>query len=394
MRKAFNINIDQSLLDDLQKRIADTRWTNETENAGWEFGTNETYLKALCDYWQHNFDWRKQEADLNRLPHFKTKIEDVNIHFIHAKGRGRNPTPLLLLHGWPDSFYRFHKIIPMLTDPASFGKDPSLTFDLIIPSLPGIGFTDAVNATHEQPMRYTARLFWKLMTEVLGYKRFFSAGGDGGSPLSQTLAIDYPQSLTGIYLTDLGWHVGNIDPAKVSKKERHYLDKAKQASYKDGAYAMVQVTKPQSLAYSLTDSPVGLAAWLIDRFYGWCDCDGNIEASFTKDELLTNIMIYWLTGTIGSSMRNYRAEMLSPTLTTADYVNIPVGLGLFPKDIGGVPPREFAERTLKVQHWTEMPKGGHFAALEQPELLADDIIKFVSTLAITKDSMATKTLAK
>ena len=394
MKTAFKINIDQSILNDLQSRIADTRWTDEPENAGWEFGANKTYLKALCDYWQHSFNWRKHEADLNELPHFKTKIDDVNVHFIHVKGEGPDPIPLLLLHGWPDSFYRFHKIIPMLADPASFGIDSNLSFDLIIPSLPGMGFTDAVSATHEQPMRYTAKLFWKLMTEVLAYERFVSAGGDGGSPLSQTLAIDYPQSVIGIYITDLGWHVGNVDPEKLSKEEKHYLDKSKRASYKDGAYAMVQITKPQTLAYSLSDSPVGLAAWLIDRFYGWCDCEGNIEASFTKDELLTNMTIYWASGTIGSSMRNYRAEMLSPTLTTEDYVNIPVGLGLFPKDIGGVPPREFAERTLNVQHWTEMPKGGHFAALEQPELLAEDIRKFVSTLAVAKESLTIKKSTK
>ena len=212
----------------------------------------------------------------------------------------------------------------------------------------------------------------------------------GGSPLSQTLAIDYPQSVSGIYITDLGWHVANVDPANLSKKEKHYLDKSKQASYKDGAYAMVQITKPQTLAYSLSDSPVGLAAWIIDRFYGWCDCDDNIEASFTKDELLTNITIYWATGTIGSSMRNYRSEMLSPTLTTVDYVNVPVGLGLFPKDIGGVPPREFAERTLHVRHWTEMSKGGHFTAWEQPELFAEDIRKFVTTLASNLNGSLTK----
>lgn len=380
MKEAFKINIDQSILDDLQTRIADTRWTNEIENAGWKYGVNRTYLKELCEYWQHGFDWRKQEAALNRLPHFTVNIDDVNIHFIHIKGKGSNPTPLLLLHGWPDSFYRFHKIIPMLTDPASFGSDEGESFDVIIPSLPGLGFTAGAKAPQEQPMRHTAKLFWKLMTQVLGYERFISAGGDGGSPLSQTLAIDYPQSLIGIYVTDLGWHVGNVDQATLSKTEKHYLDESKKASYKDGAYAMIQMTKPQTLAYSLRDSPVGLAAWIIDRFYGWSDCDGDLESTFTKDELLTNIMIYWTTGTIASSMRNYRAELLSPTLTPADRVNIPVGLGLFPKDIGGVPPREFAERTLNVQHWTEMPKGGHFAALEQPELLTEDIRKFVSSL--------------
>ncbi|HTE29771.1 MAG TPA: epoxide hydrolase [Chryseolinea sp.] len=389
MKKAFKINVDQSILDDLQRRIAGTRWINDIDNAEWEYGANEAYLKALCDYWQHSFDWRKQEVELNKLPHFKTEIDEVNVHFIHIKGKGPSPTPLLLLHGWPDSFYRFYKIIPMLTDPARFGYDQNLSFDLVIPSLPGIGFTGGAIVPQEQPMRRTATVFWKLMTQVLGYERFISVGGDGGSPLSQTLAIDHPQSLIGIYLTDLGWHVASVDPTKVSKKEKHYLEQSKKVSYKDGAYAMVQITKPQTLAYSLSDSPVGLAAWLVDRFYGWCDCDGDLDASFTKDELLTNIMIYWITGTIGSSMRNYRAEMLSPTLTPEDHVNIPVGLGLFPKDIGGIPPREFAERTLNVQHWTEMPKGGHFAALEQPELLAEDIRKFVTSL-FDQESSTTK----
>ncbi len=380
MKTEFEIKIEQPVLDDLKERLRLIRWPDEVEGAGWDYGTSLAYLKELCGYWLNTYDWRKQESILNKLPHFKTTIEDTDLHFIYIKGKGTKPVPLLLLHGWPDSFYRFHKIIPLLAGQSEIFDTAGLSFDLVIPSLPGMGFTSAINEIQQQPMRHTTKLLWTLMTKELGYEKFIAAGGDGGSPISQTLAIDYPQSVSGIYITDLGWHVANTNPSDLSKTEKHYLEKSQQYAMKESAYAMLQGTKPQTLAYSLNDSPAGLAAWITDRFYAWCDCDKDIEKSFSKDELLTNIMIYWVTSSIASSMRNYKAEMMSPALTAKNYVNVPVGMGLFPKDIGGIPPREFAERTLNIVHWKEMPEGGHFAPWEQPELFAADLLNFVKKI--------------
>jgi pimeloyl-ACP methyl ester carboxylesterase len=355
----FRIAVEQPVLDDLERRLRQTRWTAES---GWELGTSSGYLKRLVGYWLSGFDWRAQEQSLGRFSHFKADVGGERLHFIHQQGPR---LPLLLLHGWPDSFYRFHKVIPLLAD----------SFDVVVPSLPGFGFTGALkNTSREQPTRQSAQLLWRLMTEVLGFRQFAVAGGDGGSVLAQILAIDHPDSVAGIHLTDLGWHVSNTNPEGLSKPEQKYLEAGKKQFLADGAYAMLQSTKPASLAPALTDSPVALAAWIIDRFHSWCD--GDFTQKFTKDELLTNLMIYWVTQTIGSSMETYRAELVSPSLTVKDRVNVPVGVALFPKDLGGIPPRAFAERTLNVQRWTEMPRGSHFAAWEEPELYAQDLIAF------------------
>jgi pimeloyl-ACP methyl ester carboxylesterase len=244
----------------------------------------------------------------------------------------------------------------------------------VVPSLPGFAFTGPVHGPgQEQPMRHTAKLIWRLMTEVLGYRRFAVAGGDGGSALAQLLAIDHPDAVAGIHLTDLGWHATRVDPSSLPAVERKYLQDSGKQVMADSAYVLVQTTRPRSLA-ALNDSPVGLASWILDRFHSWSD--GELESRFTKDDLLTNIMLYWVTETIGSSMLGYLGEARSPSLTAADHVDRPVALALFPKDIGGIPPRSFAERTLNVQRWTEMPRGGHFAAWEEPELFARDVVEF------------------
>jgi pimeloyl-ACP methyl ester carboxylesterase len=378
--KPFEISISKDILDDLQHRLQHSRWIEPiNKDAGWDYGVNTGYLKELTAYWQQTYNWKKQEKELNQFNHFRARVDDYRVHFIHQHGKGQHPIPLLLLHGWPDSFYRFHKIIPMLTDPASIGADTNNSFDIIIPSLPGFGFTDGPKKqAQEQPMRQTAEVLWKLMTEILGYKQFVVAGGDGGSPLAQIIAIDHPESVMGIYLTDLGWHVSLVDRDTLTDKEQHYMKAGQKSFMKQGAYVMLQTTRPQTLAYNLTDSPVGLAAWILDRFHFWSD--GDFEKKFTKDELLTNIMIYWVTGTIASSIRSYRLDKISPSLTAADYVHVPVALGLFPKDIGGIPPREFAERTLNVEHWKEMPHGGHFTAWEEPMLMATDLLDFLQEL--------------
>jgi pimeloyl-ACP methyl ester carboxylesterase len=374
--KPFKIKTPQSVLDDLQSRLGQARWTDEVRDANWGDGTNLNYLKRLTAYWHTSFDWRKQEKELNKFSSFTASVDGMDIHFVHERGKGPDPTPLILIHGWPDSFYRFHKIIPMLTDPAAFGGDASQSFDVIVPSLPGMGFSGHPTERGWN-MRRSAETLGKLMTEVLGYKAFVASGGDGGSVVSQVLGILHPKIVQAIYITDLGYQAtSNLDPATLTPEEQKFLQASQMSSFQEGAYAMLQMTKPQSLAFGLNDSPVGLAAWILEKFQSWSDCGGDVEKRFTKDELLTNIMIYWVTQTIGSSLRSYREDLLSPSLKPGERVTVPVGVGVFPHDLFPAPPRHLGERTLNVKHWVEIPRGGHFTAWEEPELLAKELRTF------------------
>jgi len=374
----FSVDIPQATLDDLRERLARTRWPDEVEGAGWDYGTNVAYLKELVAYWQHTFDWRVQEARLNQFAQFKTDIDGLLIHFIHERGKGPNPLPIILTHGWPDSFYRMHKIIPMLTDPESFGGNAADSFDVIVPSIPGFGFSDSVRKPG-WTVKQTAELWGSLMRDVLGYQRYAAAGGDGGSPISQLLALNNPASVIGIHLTDPGFQATmNLDPSSLTPAEQQYLGAMQQRFFQEGGYVMIQSTRPQTLAYGLNDSPVGLAAWIIEKFYGWSDIDGDLEREYTKDELLTNIMIYWVTQTINPSIRSYYEESHAPSLKPGQRVEVPVAMALFPKDTP--PPRALAERTLRIERWTEMPRGGHFPALEVPELYAADLQAFFRSL--------------
>jgi microsomal epoxide hydrolase len=374
----FKIAIPQSTLNDLHERLARTRWPDEVEGAGWSYGTNLDYLKRLVAYWQHEYDWRKQEATLNRYTQFRTDLDGLSFHFIHERGKGPKPLPIILTHGWPDSFYRMHKIIPMLTDPESFGGNAADSFDVIVPSIPGFGFSDPVRKPG-WTMKQTAELWANLMRDVLGYQRYAAAGGDWGSPISQLLALNNPASVIGIHLTDIGFQATiNLDPSSLTPVEQEYLRAKQQRSFQEGGYVMIQSTKPQTLAYGLSDSPVGLAAWIIEKFYGWSDIDGALERTYTKDELLTNIMIYWVTQTINSSMRFYYEESHAPSFKPGQRVEVPVAMALFPKDTPA--PRALAERTLRIERWTEMPRGGHFPALEEPELLVEDLRAFYRSL--------------
>jgi pimeloyl-ACP methyl ester carboxylesterase len=376
--EAFTINIPQATLDDLHNRLAHTRWPDEIEGAGWDYGTNLDYLKSLVSYWQNQFDWRAQEARLNQFAQFRAEIAGLGIHFIHERGKGPRPLPLILTHGWPDSFFRMYKIIPMLTDPASYGGDPADAFDVIVPSLPGYGFSDRPRERGMNAVR-TAELWARLMTDTLGYRRFAAAGGDVGSGVTRFLALTHPDLLVGIHLTDNGLPA-NLEIPDLSEVEKQYFNAVQQWRLQEGAYAMQQSTKPQTLAYGLNDSPVGLAAWIVEKFRTWGDCDGDVEHRFSKDELLTNIMIYWVTETINSSFRMYYENThMRPPLKAGQHIEVPAGLALFAKDVL-LPPREWVERSLRVQRWTQMPRGGHFAALEEPELLAEDIRAFFRPL--------------
>lgn len=385
MKKSFEINIGQDVIDDLKKRIANTRWTYEIENSKWEFGTNKNYLKELCDYWQNSFDWKKQEEFLNSFNHFMATIDGVGIHFIHQQGERENSIPLLLIHGWPDSFIRFLKIIPLLTK----ADERGLSFDVIVPSIPGQGFSE-IPVEPGMNLKRIAKLFAGLMTDELNYEKFMAHGGDLGTGITEQIALYHAKSLLGIHMAEIPYHhILTIPPDQLTKAEKKHLDSITKWQMTEGAYNLIQGTKPQTLAYGLNDSPVGLAAWIVEKFHTWSDSHGNIENCFTKDELLMNITIYWVTQTINSSFRHYNEAIkdmvqemynplnkLNPFDRTGKKVEVPTAIAQ--SQIDPLPPKEFANKFFNIQQWTKLPKGGHFAAMEQPELMAADIRKFVN----------------
>jgi pimeloyl-ACP methyl ester carboxylesterase len=370
--KPFKVQIPQETLDDLQERLLRSRWTDEVEDAGWDYGTNLNYLKELVNYWQNNFDWRSQEKYINRFAHFQTEIDDLNIHFIHERGEGQTNTPLILLHGWPSSFLQMLKITPLLTDPKSQGSGAD-AFDVIVPSLPGYGFSDR-SYKRGMTVARIAELIFKLMTEELGYERFAVRGSDMGAGVAKELALTYPDVVIGLHLSGTNPYIGAV-PQDLSEAEQQFIAKVQQFQMQEFAYAMLQSTKPQTVAYGLNDSPVGLAAWIIEKFRAWSDCNGDIEKRFSKDELLTNLTLYWATATINSSMRLYYESGHAPSPNAGKRVELPTAMAMFPKDM--VPgPREWIEREYNIKRWTEMPRGGHFGEWEEPELLAEDIHAF------------------
>ena len=374
----FTINVTQDVLSDVQLRLQNTRWSYQVEGTKWDAGTDLNYVRELVAYWQDGYDWCKQEAALNEFAHFKSVVDEIGIHFIYERGKGPNPFPLILTHGYPDSFYRFAKIIPMLTDPASYGGRAEDAFDVVVPDLPGYGFSDR---PPEIGGVFRVNDFWaQLMTEILGYQRFGAHGGDWGSTITEQLARSHADSVVAIHLTDVPFGHIMQKPDDPSPAEKKLFKHNEEWLQKEGAYALIQSSKPQSLAQGSNDSPAGLAAWLVEKFRAWSDCGGDIETRFTKDDLLTHIMIYWATESIGPSFLTYDDFANAGALTWikegvkkwAGSSKVPAAFALFPADISR-PPREWAERFFNVQRWTEMPRGGHFAATEEPALLAEDI---------------------
>jgi len=379
MKQSYRVDIGTAVIDDLRRRLQNARWTDDINNDKWEAGTNAAYLKELCDYWSGDFDWPMNEAFLNTFSHFKTRVDGTGIHFIHEKGKGAHTVPLLLIHGYPDSFMRFLKVIPLLTA----ADEDGFSFDLVIPSIPGYAFSD-IPQTPGMNQERIAGLFTKLMTEELGYSNFFAHGGDWGSGITEQMALNNPQYLKGIHLADVPWyHLFSIPGDKLTEAEKKYLQAGQQWNQAEGGYAIIQSTKPQSLVYALHDSPLGLAGWIIDKFYSWSDCKGKLENVFTKDELLTNLTIYWATQTINSAIRLYYEAAVAMRQGGSNgkirKPEVPAAIAIFPRDM--VPaPREFAERVFNVRQWTEMPAGGHFTAMEQPGLFAKDVRKFAKSL--------------
>ncbi len=368
----FTLATPQKTLDDLHARLAHTRWPDQPEDAGWSLGTNLEYLKDLTAYWQDGYDWHTHEAALNALPQFKAKVGGLDIHFVHVRGKGPHPTPLLLTHGWPDSFYRFYKVVPLLADPEAHGGRAEDAFDLVIPSIPGFGFSSRTAL----PSSTVADLWAELMT-TLGYNRFAAAGGDIGSGVTLALARQHPERLVGIHLTDAGYPTGQEE--NLSRAEQDFAQYIQGWWFSQGAYAMLQSTKPQSVAFGLNDSPVGLAAWILSFIDTGAD-NHDVEGAFGgRDALLTNIMIYWLTETAASSARTYFAEAQgawgSPPPERTD---VPTAFARFPRE--APTPRDWVARQANLVRFTDMPTGGHFAALEEPELYDDDLRAFVSSL--------------
>ena len=370
--RPFRVDVPQADLDDLRDRLARTRWPDDYEGVGWDYGADLATMKELATYWRDGYDWRRQEAYLNSFPHFTAELDGEELTFLHVRGTGPDPIPLLLLHGWPDSVCRYLKLIPLLTDPASHGGDPGICFDVVVPWLIG-RYRGGSRAPRSGLFRHIAEQLWTLMTRELGYQRFGAAGGDGGSVIAQLLGVHHPDSVLGVHLTDLGFTIAFAQFPDLSEAEQRYFGELQSWSMQEGAYAMVQGTKPQTLAFGLNDSPVGFAAWIIEKFRTWSDCDGRLENIYTKDELLTNVMLYWLNGPTARSV-SYREEFTSPSLAPNQQVGVPSALAVPPKDLGPIMPRELAERNLTdLRRYTVLPHGGHFAAMEYPDVVAEDV---------------------
>ena len=371
----FVARTESAVLDDLRARLRATRWPDAPEDAGWSLGTDPDYLRGLVAYWADGFDWPAQEAALARFPRFRVVVGGLGIHFAHVRAAApAGPAlPLVLSHGWPDSFWRYLKVIPLLTDPGAHGADPADAFDVVVPDMPGYGYSDRPASSPLNSID-VADLWARLMT-ILGYERFGAAGGDIGSHVSRYLGLNHPGRTVAVHRTDAGVPAYFGDPAGLAPEERAWIEEIVAWGATEGAYSAMHRTKPQTAAFGLADSPAGLAAWIVEKLRGWSDCGGDVERSFTKDEILTNIMIYWLTGTIGSSMRMYHANGAIDPAQLARRVEVPSGFSLFPADIGR-PPRAWLERTTNLVSMTHLSRGGHFAPFEEPELYAQELREF------------------
>jgi microsomal epoxide hydrolase len=375
----FRLSVPEETLRDLSDRISRTRWPDQIPGADWDYGTNLDFLRDLLEYWRDEFDWRAREAEVNRWPHFLAEVDGLRIHFLHARSEEPGALPILLTHGWPSTFLEMSRLIPLLTDPAAHGAGRRDAFHVVVPSLPGYGFSEIPKRRGLTKTRIAA-IEASLMTDVLGYSRFAARGGDIGAGVTSWLAFDYPERVVGIHVSDvLRPGIGPASPP-LSEAERRFLVEEAAWMRAEGAYDYIQATKPQTLAYGLHDSPAGMASWIVEKFRSWSDCGGDVLRRFSRDDLLTILTIYWATGTIHSANRLYFDRDREPReLAPGQRVEVPCAVALFPADIDH-PPREWGERALNVERWTEMPRGGHFAAWEEPELMAQDLREFFRPL--------------
>ena len=384
-KEPFTISVPDATLEDLRARLARTRFPRDFGNSNWEYGTNTAYLKELVEYWHTKYDWRKHEREMNSYANYKTEIDGIPIHFIHEPGKGPNPIPLILTHGWPWTFWDLHKVIRPLTDPAAFGGDPRESFDVVVPSLPGYGFSTPLTTTGINYWK-TADLWVKLMQDVLGYKRFAAAGGDWGAIVTAQLGHKYADRLIGIHmhlLVSLGFFTGGgPKPEDFGPGEEGWLERNRNFMENESGYMRLQCTKPQTVAAALNDSPAGLASWIVEKRRTWSDCGGDVEKRFSKDDLCTTCTLYWITESYGTSARYYYEaahNLWTPSHDRMPVVEAPTGAAVFLKEVM-LMPRKWAERYYNLKRWTVMPSGGHFAPMEEPRLLVDDLRAFFRML--------------
>ena len=371
----FRVSVPDTVLADLRSRLAAARLPNEIPGSGWDDGTDLGYLKELVGHWRDGFDWRARETLLNQLQHFTTRIDGQQVHFVHRRSRHPGALPLLLAHGWPGSFVEFLDVMGPLADP----DDPGDAFDLIVPSLPGYGFSGPTTEVGWHPRRIAAA-FVELM-DRLGYRRYGVQGGDWGSIVVANMADLVPERVCGLHLNYLTAPASYLERSTtLSAQERADLEAARTWQESESGYQAIQRTKPQTVGYALEDSPVGLAAWIVEKFRTWSDCGGDVERSFSKDQLLTNITLYWVTATATSSARlYYEMRRAGSAAVPQAPITVPTGVARYPGEVGRAP-REWAERRYHVTHWVDMPRGGHFAAMEVPDLFAGDVRAFFRTL--------------
>jgi pimeloyl-ACP methyl ester carboxylesterase len=373
----FTIAIAQATLDDLRARLLATRWPDQIEGSGWAYGMDTAYLKGLVAYWAKDYDWRAQEKKLNALHNYRAEVDGVRIHFVHERGKGPNPIPILMLHGWPSTYIQFNKIIPLLTDPGAHGAPGAPSFDVVVASLPGYGFSD-IPTTAGFATREIAERMTKLMTDVLGYPKFALRGSDIGGSVVHQISVAHPDKVIGAHVSGMLRGVPLNSPEKPSEAEAKFLKDLAAWTNTEMAYARMHGTKPQTLAQGLNDSPSGLAAWIVEKFHAWGDTKGNVESRFSRDELLTNLTIYWATQTITSSVRFYYEYGREQRLLTP--MNVPTAVLMAAHDMTP-PPREVSERmypNLVRWNWTE--NGGHFLEWEEPQLVAEDLRAFFAPL--------------
>jgi pimeloyl-ACP methyl ester carboxylesterase len=377
----FSFSADQAALKDLELRLKGAVWPDEVAAEPWRYGPPVAYMKGFIRHWLEQYDWRSQEARLNSFPQFVTQIDEHRIHYIHQPGRGPAPIPLVLTHGWPGSFVEMLKIIPLLTDPTAHGGDPIDAFTVIAPSIPGYGFSSRPKERGTSVFA-VADIWAKLMTH-LNYPKFGVQGGDWGSWISAATALQHPDRVLGLHLNYVSTRFRpaiSADDPPLSGAEKAYLERVAEWADAEGAYIAIQGTKPLTLAYALTDSPLGLAAWYVEKFRSWSSCQSEPDEILTKDEMITDIMLHWLTGTAHSAMRLYSESREHPLhLAPGQRIKPPCGIVHLPKELP-MPPRSWAERAFNIVHWTSLPRGGHFAAWEVPELLAEDIRAFFRPL--------------
>jgi pimeloyl-ACP methyl ester carboxylesterase len=370
----FTVRVADEAVADLNLRLELTRWPDEVGDGRWKYGMPRKVLRDIVEYWRDRFDWRAAERRLNGLSQFTTEIDGRVVHYVHVKGVDPESAPLVLTHGWPGSFIEMYKIIPMLNDPANNGLPGFRSFDVIVPSLPGFGFSPAP-VSPGTSSRAVASLWHMLMAE-LGHSSYFAQGGDIGSGVSTWLARLYPNAVRALHLNFIS---GSYQPSlteadrPLSPAESQWLTARTRWAEQEGGYSHIQATKPQTLAYSLTDSPAGLAAWMLEKFFAWSDGSDELSQRFDLDELLTNVAVYWFSGNVAATLRMYEENARQPLrFDPGERISPPLSYARFPKEIIN-PPREWVERVFNVVRWTEMPVGGHFAAMEQPRALAGDI---------------------